>query len=120
LNVKLIEAYVYHYGWVKNPVFMTQKQRDFGQFWNDEQTQKEWVRQMGKKGTEFDYSTIDSIALFTEDHPAVMKSRVENENWNFEHSEFEKNFKNAKHSILYYLKKKLGIKLFTYKNYRII
>lgn len=120
LKVKLIEAYVYHYGWVKNPLFMNQKQRDFGKLWNDDQTNDEWVKQLEKKGPEFDYSTIDSIALFKEDHPAVMKSRVENENWNFEHNEFEKKFKNTKHRFLYFLDKKLGIKPFTYKNYKII
>ncbi len=120
LNVKLINGYMYHYGWVKNPLYMNQKQRDFGQFWSDAQEHSEWVKEMEKKGPGFDYSTIDSIALFKEEHPAVMKTRVENENWNFEHNELDKNFKNFKYRILYFLDKKLGIRPFTYKNYRII
>ncbi|MEJ7589737.1 MAG: glycosyltransferase family 2 protein, partial [Ferruginibacter sp.] len=31
LRVKLIDAYIYHYGWVRNPVTMFQKFKDFGQ-----------------------------------------------------------------------------------------
>lgn len=120
LNVKLINAYVYHYGWVKNPLFMSKKQLDFGKLWNNDQTHNKWVKQLEKKGSEFDYSAIDSIALFKEDHPSVMKSRVQNENWNFEHNEVEKKFKNMKHRLLYFLDKKVGIRPFTYKNYKII
>ncbi len=120
LNVKLIEAYIYHYGWVKSPQFMSLKLQDFGKLWNDDVTHGEWIKQLEKKEPEFDFSSIDSIAVFKGDHPALMKERVDNENWNFEHSEFEKKFKNTIHRFLYFLDKKFGIKPFTYKNYRII
>jgi len=116
----LIDAYVYHYGWVKNPLNMKRKERDFSQFWKDEKKQEEWVKVVETKGPEFDYSSIDTIALFKGQHPAVMKDRVEKENWGFELSESEKKFKNIKFTFLYFLDKKLGIRPFTYKNYKII
>ena len=120
LNVKLLDAFIYHYGWVRNPLFMQQKHRDFGQFWNEEDKHKVWTNIVDQKEPAFDYSAIDSIALFDGTHPAVMKNRVEKENWHFEHSVKDKQFKNIKHKFLYFLDKKFGFKPFSYKNYRII
>ena len=120
LNVKLLDTFIYHYGWVRHPLFMQQKHRDFGQFWNEEDKHKEWTNVVDQKEPAFDYSAIDSIALFDGTHPAVMKNRVEKENWHFEHSVKDKQFKNIKHKFLYFLDKKFGFKPFSYKNYRII
>lgn len=120
LQVKAIDAWVYHYGWVKNPVFMQKKNRDFGQFWNDDVVHQAWVDGVDKKGLHFDYSAIDSLSLFKGTHPAVMKHRVENENWQFSHDIKHKNFKNIKHRFLYFLDKTFGIRPFEYRNYKII
>lgn len=118
LQVKLIPAYVFHYGWVKNPVFMQQKNRDFGQYWNDEASHQAWAAEVEKKGAAFDYSQIDSLALFKGTHPAIMKKRVEEENWNFQHNIQDKNFKSFKHRVLYFLDKTFGIRPFEYSNYK--
>ena len=120
LKVKLIRAWVFHYGWVKNPVFMQKKNRDFGAHWNEETAHQAWVEAVDKKGVNFDYAEIDSLALFEGTHPAVMKQRVENENWEFVHDIKRKNFKNFKHRFLYFLDQKFGIRPFEYRNYKII
>ena len=39
LNVKLIDAYIYHYGWVKPPKGIENKLRNFNKFYHDE----EWI-----------------------------------------------------------------------------
>jgi len=117
LKVKLINAWVYHYGWVKNPVFMQQKQRDFGQFWNDEITQKEWQSKIDNGPNEYDYSNIDSLEVYKGTHPEVMKKRIESENWNFNFDTNKKKFKNIKYRFLYFFEKLTGIRPFEYSNY---
>lgn len=117
LKVKLINAWIYHYGWVKNPVFMQQKQRDFGQFWNDEKTQKEWQSKIDNGPKEYDYSNIDSLEIYKGTHPEVMKKRIESENWNFKFDTNKKKFKNIKYRFLYFFEKLTGIRPFEYSNY---
>src|SRR6478672_10935756 len=55
LKVKLINAHIYHYGWVKNPVTMFKKWVDVGKLWrgNDEQALAK-----SNEGN-FDYSGVD-------------------------------------------------------------
>ncbi|WP_431200320.1 glycosyltransferase family 2 protein [Mucilaginibacter sp. P25] len=36
INVKLIDAYIYHYGWAKPPQGLTHKVRNFNKFYHDE------------------------------------------------------------------------------------
>ena len=47
--------------------------------WHDDTA----VKKMVSTADEFDYATIDSLALFTETHPAVMQKRVKEQNWDF-------------------------------------
>lgn len=121
LKVKLIDAYIYHYGWVRNPVKMEQKFIDFGKNWHTDSVQNEWVTEYKKRQSdEFDYSNIDSVTLFNDTHPAVMKKMVESEDWIIGIDEKKKNFKNIKHRLYYFLWKTLGWRPFEYKNYRIV
>ena len=117
LKVKQINAYIYHYGWVRNPVFMQKKWRDFGQFWNEDEGHQQWTQNVDRRGGEFDYSQIDSLALFTGTHPSVMQNRISIQNWKFDYDIKKKNFKNTKHRILYFLEKTFGWRPFEYRNY---
>ncbi|UEG48767.1 glycosyltransferase family 2 protein [Ferruginibacter lapsinanis] len=117
LQVKLIDAYIYHYGWVRNPVTMNKKTEDFGKLWageagNTVKTDTE------RKEVQFDYSKIDSVRLFKETHPAVMRELVAKENWNFDIDVKNKNFKNLKHRILYFIQEAFGWRPFEYSNYK--
>jgi hypothetical protein len=118
LKVKLIDAWIHHYGWVRNPVFMQRKDRDFGQYWNNEKSQTAWAEFIDSKGQEYDYSVIDSLEMYKGTHPAVMKKRLENENWHFSFDIKKKNFKNFKHRLLYYFEKWTGKRPFEYSNYK--
>lgn len=118
LNVKLLNAYIYHYGWVRNPVAMKKKFTDFGKLWNTDEDHIAWVAKEEKKGSEFDYSNIDSVTVFTGTHPAVMKDLVSKEDWNFDMDVKKKNFKNTKHRLLYFLWKNFGWRPFEYSNYK--
>ena len=82
LNVKKIDAYVYHYGWVKAPEVMQKKQESFHKMWHDDS----WVEENVVKAVEFDYqSKIDQLKLFDETHPLVMQKRIADKNWKFEY-----------------------------------
>jgi len=118
LHVKLIDAYIYHYGWVRNPLAMKKKFTDFGKLWNTDESHNAWIAEEDKKGSEFDYSNIDSVTLFAGTHPAVMKNLVSKEDWDFNMDVKKKNFKNTKHRLLYFLWKNFGWRPFEYSNYR--
>ncbi|HQR01149.1 MAG TPA: glycosyltransferase family 2 protein [Ferruginibacter sp.] len=118
LNVKLINAYIYHYGWVRNPVLMKRKQTDFGRLWNEDAVHEAWVAEEEKKGMAFDYSAIDSVTLFAGTHPSVMKERVGQEDWESDMDVKKKNFKNIKHRVLYFIWKNFGWRPFEYSNYK--
>lgn len=118
LQVKLIDAYIYHYGWVRNPVAMQNKFADFGKLWNSDSGYEKWAEELKKSSAQFDYSNIDSVTLFEDTHPEVMKSLVSKENWAFGLDVKKKNFKNIKHRLLYFIWRKFGWRPFEYSNYK--
>ncbi|MCU0473932.1 MAG: hypothetical protein MUC93_11320 [Bacteroidales bacterium] len=80
LKVKPVDACVYHYGWVKEPEMMVKKIRNTSTFYEG----IEWLESAGKKQF-FDYSSIDALNRFRGTHPEVMKERIRNKNWTFDH-----------------------------------
>jgi Glycosyl transferase family 2 len=116
LHVKLIDAWMYHYGWVRNPLTMYAKSKGFSKLWDGE-TGRKILEEEEKKQVQFDYSTIDSVTLFNGTHPAVMKSLIDKEDWKFEMDIKKKNFKNSKHRVLYFVWQKFGWRPFEYRNY---
>lgn len=111
LRVKEIDAYVYHYGWVKPPEKQSEKIKNFLYHWHsDEYIEKNKPKQS------FDYSQIDSLRHFKDSHPSVMKKRISDKNWSFNFDPTTKNF-GFKSKVLYYLEKWTGLRLGEYKNY---
>ena len=80
LNVKQIDACIYHYGWVKDPRIMQRKQEEFHKLWHDQ----DWIDKNVAKVEAFDYSKIDTLEKFKDTHPQVMLKRIEQKNWQFE------------------------------------
>jgi len=78
INVKLIDAWIYHYGWVKPPEGLKNKLRNFNQFYHDDN----WLAQNLPESFEFDYKNADRLIHFTGSHPQVMKKRIGATNWN--------------------------------------
>ncbi|TWR23930.1 glycosyltransferase family 2 protein [Mucilaginibacter achroorhodeus] len=79
LKVKLIDAYIYHYGWVKPPAGLTNKLRNFNHFYHDDT----WIQENLPETFAFDYSqkNPDRLVRFEGTHPAVMQKRVNAMNW---------------------------------------
>ena len=111
LNVKLIDAYIYHYGWVRNPLTMHRKQQNFKSLYRS-------IDHEPKEEVEFDYSGVDTLTLFEGTHPAVVNELLSKETWNFERDIKKKNFKNLKHRVLYFLSQNFGWRPFEYRNYK--
>ena len=79
LKVREIDAYIHHYGWVKDPRAQQRKQLNFNKLWHSDAA----VSKMVADVTVFDYSQIDDLTRFNAPHPAVMQARVNALNWQF-------------------------------------
>ncbi len=116
LNVKAIDAYIYHYGWVREPSAMQAKWNNFGRFWNGDA----WSVEAAKTfAGEFDYSQIDSLKKFTGTHPAVMQDRISRMNWQFDRDLSYNNLK-LKDRFKNWIEQLTGKRPFDYKNYKAI
>lgn len=113
LNVKSINASVFHYGWVKHPAKQKEKEKSFHKMWHDDT----WMKENVADTNEFDYSAIDSLKKFTGTHPLLMKSRIAEKNWNFIYDS-SKNKMSFKNKILKFIERITGKRLFEYRNYR--
>ncbi len=114
LNVKLIDAYIHHYGWVREPKTMFAKQNNFGRFYDgpDGDVGRVYVG-------EFDYSQIDALEKYKGTHPAVMQSRIDSANWKFEY-DLAYNKLGIKERFKNLVEKITGKRPFDYKNYKIV
>jgi len=114
LNVKPINAYIYHYGWVKDPHTQNEKVKNFHKLYQPEKK----IDELFQNSSEFDYSEIDSLSLFEGSHPKVMNDLIELKNWTFDH-DLSKNRITIKSRFKRIVKWLTGIQI-GYKNYRII
>lgn len=115
LLVKLIDAYVYHYGWVREPKAMRGKQRSFNHYYFDDQ----WIDRNVPRSETFDYSGIDALTHFDGTHPKAMQGRINSMNWKFEHDISKKNF-GLKDRIKRFFERITGKRLGEYRNYRLL
>ncbi len=115
LKVIPIDAYMYHYGWVKEPEAMQRKQENFNKYWHDDQ----WIEEHVVKADEFDYGRdLRELKRFEETHPAVMLDRIARTNWKFDY-DISTGKKKLKDRVKLFLKNYLGIDT-SYRNYEVI
>ncbi|MBP6387062.1 MAG: glycosyltransferase family 2 protein [Pseudarcicella sp.] len=116
LNVKLIDAFIYHYGWVKSPAGLRTKVKNMGTFFTPDD---EWLNQVYHDEFEFDFHNAEKLLHFTDSHPAVFQQKVQQANWKFN---FDPTLLKSKISprrkILNFIEEITGIRLFEYKNYK--
>lgn len=116
LKVIPINATVYHYSYVKNPLTQIKKQIEFGRRYN---TSDEWIKEyIEKNKTGFDYTNIDFLKEYNESHPAVMQHRIKAQDWIFNYDPSKNNMR-VKEKILKIVQDITGKKFFIYKNYKI-
>ncbi|MGE0590081.1 MAG: glycosyltransferase family 2 protein [Cyclobacteriaceae bacterium] len=112
---KLIDAYVYHYGWVRDPRAMQGKQRSFNHFYFDD----EWIEKHIGSAEAFDYSGIDALKRFEGTHPKVMQPRIDALNWKFDH-DLSKNNLRLKDRFKRLVERLTGWRIGEFRNYKIV
>lgn len=113
LNVKEIDAAIYHYGWVKPPSTMLQKKKNFSKYWHSDT----WIKENIEVPEEFDYAEgMRSLNKFEGTHPKVMQARIDRKNWEFEF-DISLNDLAFKDKLKRFARQYLGLD-FGYKNYR--
>lgn len=115
LNVKPVDAYIHHYGWVQDPRVMKAKAI---------------VKEKIYKGVEGDvdnvvvpedyaFRLVNALQKFTGKHPAVMQERISKMDWKFQY-EMSRNKLKLKDHFKNLIEKVTGKRPFDYKNYKII
>ena len=94
---------------------MIKKQKHLSQYWSEE-TQKIEEREAKEV---FDFSEFDSLEQFAGTHPQVMLPRIKSHNLTTTLDISKKKF-SMKEKLLYWFEKKTGIRLFDFRNYKII
>ncbi len=128
LNVAKIDAYIYHYGWVRPPHLMQKKSKALDTIHKGTDRAEELYRD---RSNVFNYGPLGRIAKFTETHPAVMKEFTEKFDWadqlNYGTSLDNLNRKKMKHErfkyrALSYLEKHFlgGRRLFGHFNWKVV
>lgn len=115
LRVKLIDAYIHHYGWVRPPETMQAKIQNFNRMYLDD-TQ---LAAQGPVAPDFDYSQVEAVQRFEGTHPAVFQPRVAAINWTFDKDPSERKL-SLSHRLLDAVERLTGRRLFEYRNYTLI
>lgn len=115
LRVVSLDAYIYHYGWVRHPKYQMAKQLEANKLWHND----DYIKENYDPDKDFDYSQIDSIKRFNGTHPKVMSERISAMNWSFNRDPEVKRF-SIKNKVLYLLEKLTDYRVGEYKNYKII
>jgi len=116
LNVKLVDAYIYHYGWVKSPEKMKKKIKEISRFWFED---TDYRRDLLNSEDYFNFNDFDSLEKFTGTHPVVMHDRIKKHNYHVEFDIAKKKL-SFKDKLLYWFEKKTGVRLFEFRNYKIL
>jgi hypothetical protein len=117
INVKLIDACIYHYGWVKPPAGLKNKVRNFNQFYHDDT----WLAENLPETFKFDFGNADRLLPFDGTHPATMQRRIKAQNWKLEVDarELEKQM-SLRRRILQKIEDITGWRISEYRNYKLI
>jgi len=115
MRVKLLDASIYHYGWVKPPKQQQAKQRSFNRLWHPD----DWVDKNVGSMEKYDYSQGGTLAEFSGSHPNVMQERIQREDWDFTYDP-SKARQPAKEKLLDWIEKRTNVRPGEYRNYRLL
>lgn len=113
LNVKLIDAFIYHYGYVRPPEKMGIKSSSLSKFYHSD----EWLEQNRKADGEYNFDSNERLTLFEDSHPAVFQKRIGLKNWQFDKDLSRNHFK-LKDRVKYFIESLTGWIPGEYRNYK--
>ncbi|MGM0579329.1 MAG: hypothetical protein ACQETL_01525 [Bacteroidota bacterium] len=125
LGVKKLDAYIYHYGWVRPPKLMTKKSASLSRIHSNKVDEMDF-----EQPKKFNYGAMLRFPKFNGTHPKVMNEWIAAMDWKDEldftsksnQSDKQWNKKRLKKQILTWVENKIlgGKKLFTTKNYKLV
>jgi len=127
LNVAKVDAFIYHYGWVRPPHYMQNKKKALDTIHKGEQKVKQLYQD---QESDFDYGPLKMLSKFKETHPQVMESKIAEFDWadqlnytsnklpnrpKFKHEKF-------KYKLLSFFERNIngGKHFFPFKNWKLI
>ena len=113
LRVRLIDAYIHHYGWVRNPEVQQRKQLNFNKYWRTD----EWISENVPDVESFDYSQVDGLSLYIGNHPEVIQPRIQKLNWKFTFDPTRQS-PFLRKRILMWIEQKTGWRIGEYRNFK--
>lgn len=127
LTVEPIDAYIYHYGWVRPPRLMQSKSKSLDTIHKGKKKANNIYK---KKDEVYDYGDMTKMSEFKGTHPEVMKEWIEDFDW-ADQLTFEKGYvpdrklmkhEKLKYRILSFLEQNIfgGKHIFAYSNWNII
>ncbi len=112
LKVRALDAYIHHYGWVRNPQAQQRKQVNMNKYWFTE----DFVREKIDTVDTFDYGDIHSLARYELPHPVVMQPRIKAQNWQFSFDPTRRK-PPLKERFSLFIEKLTGRRIGEYRNY---
>ena len=113
LRVRLVDAYIHHYGWVRNPEAQQRKQLNFNKYWRTD----EWISENVPDVESFDYSQVDGLSLYIGNHPEVIQQRIQKLNWKFTFDPTRQS-PFLRKRILMWIEQKTGWRVGEYRNFK--
>lgn len=115
LRVKLVDAHIYHYGWVKSPHNQQEKQMSFNRLWHSDK----WIVDNVGSRKEYDYSQGGKLQRFQGTHPKIMTERIAAQDWKFQLDPV-RIIVPLKERVLDWIESQTGHRIGEYKNYTLI
>lgn len=116
LHVVLVDAYIYHYGWTREPEALQQKEEAKIKLYHDDG----WISSFFVKSKKYEYQEKrEPIRRFDGTHPAVMKTRIARKNWDynpdlsFDYRSFKDRFKRTMFNLFGWIPGE-------YRNYKLL
>jgi hypothetical protein len=115
LNVKLLDAWMYHYSMVKHPKLQHKKLKfTLKSIYND------YSLEYDKRQDDlYDYESVDILERFDGTHPEVLKARIKNVDWQF-NPDLGVNRMSLKNKFRLWMLKHFNYMPWEYRNYKII
>lgn len=112
--VKAVNARVFHYGWVKPPQMMGQKNKLLSRWWHGSKLDNSF--------NNFSFDNQYGLRKFQGTHPRIMAKLVEAQSWNFEPKKgiSDWKLKEIRYLTSDIIEKVFKVRIGEYKNYRLL
>ncbi|MCS6789365.1 MAG: glycosyltransferase family 2 protein [Bacteroidia bacterium] len=113
IRAQLVDARVFHYGWVRPPEKQQEKIRRLHYYWHDDA----WI--VRHTAQTFSYRTDELLERFTGTHPAVMQNRIQRTHWRFEYDPASVSLPWSER-FLHWIEKRTGWRPGEFRNYQLL